>query len=64
MTFTPTTKRRLRAVTPDDQSFSAGVVQYRPGDDADTMMAAADALMYEAKAQGRDQVRQRDGDAA
>lgn len=56
--------RRLRAVTPDDQSFSAGVVQYRPGDDADTMMAAADALMYEAKAQGRDQVRQRDGDAA
>lgn len=51
--------RRLRAVTPEDQSFSAGVVQYEPGEEPASMMAAADALMYEAKDEGRDQVRQR-----
>jgi diguanylate cyclase (GGDEF)-like protein len=51
--------RRLRAVTPREQSFSAGVVELHPDDDADSMMAAADALMYAAKAAGRDQVRQR-----
>jgi diguanylate cyclase (GGDEF)-like protein len=53
--------RRLRAVTPEGQSFSAGVVQYRPGEEPASVMAAADSLMYEAKAQGRDGVRQRDG---
>ena len=56
--------RRLRAVTPEGQSFSAGVVQYRPGEDPASMMSAADGLMYEAKGEGRDQVRQRDGGAA
>lgn len=51
--------RRLRTVTPEGQSFSAGVVQWAPGEGADSLMAAADALMYEAKAHGRDEVRHR-----
>ncbi|MBX3286028.1 MAG: GGDEF domain-containing protein [Actinobacteria bacterium] len=51
--------RRLRMVTPDGQSFSAGVVQWEPGEEPEALVAAADALMYEAKAQGRDHVRHR-----
>lgn len=51
--------QRLQAATPEGQSFSAGVCQYRPGDRAGSLMAAADQLMYEAKARGRDLILQR-----
>lgn len=51
--------RRLRSVTPGEQTFSAGVVRYESGERPESLMAAADALMYEAKSLGRDQVRQR-----
>ena len=55
--------QRLRRATPAGQSFSAGVCQYVAGEGAETLMAAADALMYEAKGAGRDQILSRD-DAA
>lgn len=47
---------RLRARTPGGQTFSAGVSQYRPGDTAGMLVAAADAAMYQAKVAGRDQI--------
>ena len=48
--------KRLRAVTPDGVSFSAGVTGLEPGDDPDQMMNRADRSMYAAKAAGRDRV--------
>lgn len=47
---------RLRAVTPGDQTFSAGVSQLRRDDTPDSLMSAADVAMYQAKAAGRDQI--------
>ena len=47
---------RLRAVTPGGQTFSAGVSQLHRSDTADSLMSAADAAMYQAKAAGRDQI--------
>lgn len=35
-------------------TFSAGVAVHRPGEDADTLLARADAALYRAKAAGRD----------
>ncbi|GAB2504102.1 diguanylate cyclase [Lysobacter humi (ex Lee et al. 2017)] len=40
---------RARAVT-----FSAGIAQHRPGEDAEALLARADAALYRAKAAGRD----------
>ncbi len=51
--------QRLQGATPAQQSFSAGVCQLRPGDEPGSLMATADALMYEAKARGRDLILQR-----
>jgi diguanylate cyclase (GGDEF)-like protein len=43
---------RLRAVMPDGQSFSAGIVEV-VGTEAAPILRAADAALYRAKAQGR-----------
>lgn len=51
--------QRLQGATPAQQSFSAGVCQFRLGDEPGSLMATADALMYEAKARGRDLILQR-----
>jgi len=56
--------QRLRPATPDGQSFSAGVCQYVPGERPETLMAAADALMYVAKSRGRDQILTRGDDGS
>ena len=37
-------------------TFSCGVATYRPGDDADTVLARADAAMYQAKLAGKNRV--------
>lgn len=44
---------RMRAATPRGQSFSAGLVMLRPGDDTLSLLARADASLYAAKAAGR-----------
>jgi diguanylate cyclase (GGDEF)-like protein len=43
---------RLRAATPDDARFSAGLARWQAGDEGDTLVARADAALYEAKRQG------------
>ncbi len=47
---------RLQKATPGEQTFSAGVAVLTATDTADTVVAAADAAMYQAKASGRNQV--------
>lgn len=47
---------RLRAVTPGAQTCSVGVAHWRLGDDPATLVARADAALYEAKRDGRDRV--------
>ncbi|WP_050348776.1 GGDEF domain-containing protein [Arsenicicoccus sp. oral taxon 190] len=44
---------RLRAVTPRDQTFSAGIAVWRRGDTAAEMLSRADEALYAAKANGR-----------
>jgi diguanylate cyclase len=46
--------RRLRAGTPDDQTFSAGVATWSTGESADDLVARADRALYRAKEDGRD----------
>ncbi len=46
--------QRLRDVTPDGQSFSAGIATWDPRESADALVARADAALYEAKNAGRD----------
>jgi len=46
----------LRAVTPDRQTFSAGVALWDPASDPATAIAAADEALYVAKRAGRDRV--------
>jgi diguanylate cyclase (GGDEF)-like protein len=48
--------QRLRAVTPDGQTFSAGIALWDPGTDPSTAIAAADEALYIAKRAGRDRV--------
>lgn len=48
--------QRLQAITPEGQSFSAGVTGLTADDDAEQVVAAADAAMYQAKAAGRNRV--------
>ncbi|WP_249998523.1 GGDEF domain-containing protein [Actinoplanes sp. M2I2] len=45
---------RLREATPGDQTFSAGVACRRPGEQPASLVARADAALYEAKRTGRD----------
>jgi diguanylate cyclase (GGDEF)-like protein len=47
---------RLRAVTPDGQTFSAGVAMWDPTTDPSVAIAAADEALYVAKRAGRDRV--------
>jgi diguanylate cyclase (GGDEF)-like protein len=43
---------RLRAATPAGGRFSAGLARWQAGDEGDTLVARADAALYEAKRQG------------
>ena len=45
---------RLRAATPTDVHFSAGLARWQPGDAGDELVARADAALYEAKRRGGD----------
>jgi diguanylate cyclase (GGDEF)-like protein len=47
---------RLREVTPDGRTFSAGVAACAPGTDPAAAVAAADAALYAAKRAGRNRV--------
>jgi diguanylate cyclase (GGDEF)-like protein len=47
---------QLRAVTPDGQTFSAGVAVWDSGSDPSTAIAAADEALYIAKRSGRDRI--------
>ena len=50
------TLERLREATPMDQRVSAGLVCWDGAEDADGLMARADAALYDAKHRGRDRV--------
>jgi diguanylate cyclase (GGDEF)-like protein/PAS domain S-box-containing protein len=47
---------RLRAVTTNEQTCSAGLAMWRPGESVDELVGRADAALYEAKEAGRDQL--------
>jgi diguanylate cyclase (GGDEF)-like protein/PAS domain S-box-containing protein len=47
---------RLRAATPDDQTCSAGLALWRPGESVDDLVGRADKALYEAKEAGRDRL--------
>ena len=52
---------RLRETIASDSApipftFSAGVTQWRDGDDLDTMLHRADTALYRAKGEGRDRI--------
>jgi diguanylate cyclase (GGDEF)-like protein/PAS domain S-box-containing protein len=47
---------RLRAATPEEQTCSAGIAVWRPGENVDELVARADKALYAAKAAGRDRL--------
>ena len=47
---------RLRAVTPQGQTFSAGLAGWDGREASDQLVARADRALYAAKASGRDRV--------
>ena len=47
---------RLRAVTPQGQTFSAGIADWDGQEVSDELVARADRALYAAKAAGRDRV--------
>lgn len=47
---------RLRAATPGEQTCSAGLAQWRPGESVDELVSRADAALYRAKEAGRDRL--------
>lgn len=47
---------RLRRATPSGATASVGVTEIQPGEDANSVLARADAALYEAKTAGRDQL--------
>jgi len=48
--------RRLRDATPSGITFSAGVASWAPGEPPEAFEGRADALLYEAKREGRDRI--------
>jgi diguanylate cyclase (GGDEF)-like protein/PAS domain S-box-containing protein len=46
----------LRAATPGDQTCSAGLAQWRPGESVDDLVGRADKALYEAKETGRNRL--------
>jgi diguanylate cyclase (GGDEF)-like protein len=46
--------RRLRAVTPGEATFSAGIARWDGRETADQLVARADGALYDAKTAGRD----------
>ena len=47
---------RLRDAAPAPVTFSAGVTAWRPGEATDVFEGRADALLYQAKRDGRDRI--------
>jgi diguanylate cyclase (GGDEF)-like protein/PAS domain S-box-containing protein len=47
---------RLRAATPDEQTCSAGLAVWKPGESIDELVGRADKALYAAKESGRDQL--------
>ena len=47
---------RLRAATPAQQTCSAGLAMWRPGESVDDLVGRADKALYEAKESGRDRL--------
>jgi diguanylate cyclase (GGDEF)-like protein/PAS domain S-box-containing protein len=47
---------RLRAATPEQQTCSAGLAVWLPGESVDDLVGRADKALYEAKEAGRDQL--------
>lgn len=47
---------RLRCLVPSEQTCSVGVASSTPGESAESVLARADAALYEAKLAGRDRV--------
>jgi predicted signal transduction protein with EAL and GGDEF domain len=46
----------LRAVTPADQTFSAGLAEWDGQEDPELLVGRADRALYEAKHAGRDRI--------
>jgi PleD family two-component response regulator len=44
----------LRDMVPERQTFSAGIVEWEPGDTTAALIELADAALYRAKREGRD----------
>jgi diguanylate cyclase (GGDEF)-like protein len=47
---------RLRSVTPEGESCSAGVAEWDRDEQPEALVARADAALYEAKRSGRDRI--------
>ena len=56
LTDATTVIERLRSATPGRQTCSAGLVEHRDDEPADTLMARADTELYAAKHAGRNQL--------
>lgn len=54
---------RLRVATPQQQTFSAGLAQWRPGESPAEVLARADAALYQAKRDGRNRTHCEDATA-
>jgi diguanylate cyclase (GGDEF)-like protein len=54
--YCPSVLDRLREATPEGETCSVGAVHWAPGESAESVLARADAALYEAKQSGRDRV--------